>query len=226
MKVMPSIDISNKVAVKRIRGKGGSGIILGDPLKIAKEIISEGYDAIHIVDLDAAEGLGDNKDIIKQICTLGFSWTQVGGGVRKLEIAKDILEYCSSIVVSTLPITNRQEYDKIISGVGVDKVFLSIDYDDNGYVLIKGWKEKSVKVSDLLDLESGGVIFTYIPNEGTKGGIDNNVVEYVKSVKKIKEYAGGIGSLDDLLKLKSFGFDYSIIGMSFYNGTLRGIRFV
>ncbi len=40
------------------------------------------------------------------------------------------------------------------------------------------------------------------------------------------EYAGGISTVNDLVRLREFGFNYAIVGMGFYNGALRGVRFV
>ncbi|MDT7872043.1 MAG: 1-(5-phosphoribosyl)-5-((5-phosphoribosylamino)methylideneamino)imidazole-4-carboxamide isomerase [Sulfolobaceae archaeon] len=228
LEVIPSIDISEGKAVKRIKGQRGSGLILGDPLRIAEQIYSEGYKKVHLVDLDAAEGVGNNEEIIKMICKeIGFEHTQVGGGIRSLDKAQKIANECSFIVLSTLPVTNRETFEKIRSEVGKDKILLSIDYNEQGDVLIKGWKERrKIKVEEILSFDVYGFIFTYVPKEGTKSGIDESVKKYVNITKGVKEYAGGVSTIEDLMKLKVFGFDYAIIGMSFYNGSLRGVKVV
>ncbi|BFI73982.1 1-(5-phosphoribosyl)-5-((5-phosphoribosylamino)methylideneamino)imidazole-4-carboxamide isomerase [Sulfurisphaera ohwakuensis] len=228
LKVVPSIDISEGKAVKRIRGVKGSGLILGNPVKIAYKIYEEGYDYLHVVDLDSAEENGNNEEYVKDICKIGFKWVQVGGGIRNVEKAERLLDYdCSAIVISTLPIKDPKSFMDIQKIIGKDKILLSVDYDSSGYVLIRGWKEKSIKVLDfLLSYDSLGYIFTYVENEGTKRGIDNNVKNYVIRIKGLKEYAGGIGSIEDLYKLNEYGINYAIIGMSFYSGSLRGIKYV
>lgn len=104
LEVMPSIDISEGIAVKRVKGQRGTGLILGDPFKLAQEAYGDGYDKVHIVDLDAAEGVGSNEDVIRRICReVGFSHVQVGGGIRGIEKARRLLRDCDYIVVSTLP---------------------------------------------------------------------------------------------------------------------------
>ncbi|QIW24340.1 1-(5-phosphoribosyl)-5- ((5-phosphoribosylamino)methylideneamino)imidazole-4-carboxamide isomerase [Sulfolobus sp. S-194] len=228
LKVIPSIDISEGKAVKRIRGVKGSGLILDHPTKIAYKIYEEGYDYVHVVDLDSAEENGNNEEYIKDICKIGFKWVQVGGGVRSVEKAERLLKYdCSAIVVSTLPIKDPKSYMNMEKIIGKDKILLSVDYNSSGYVLIKGWKEKSIRVLDfLLSHDALGYIFTYVENEGTKKGIDDNVKNYILRVKGLKEYAGGIGSMGDLYKLNEYGISYAIIGMSFYSGNLRGIKYV
>lgn len=228
LKVLPSIDISEGKAVKRIKGKRGTGLVLGNPINIAYKIYEEGYDYLHVVDLDSAEEYGNNEEYIKEICKMGFKWVQVGGGIRDEEKAKRIVSYdCSALVISTLPIKSPDTFKKILSEIGKEKILLSVDYDSSGYVLIRGWKEKSLRVMDfILSFESSGYIFTYVENEGTRRGIDSSVRDYVSKIYKTKEYAGGIGSIEDLYKLKEYGFNYAIIGMSYYNGTLRGVKYV
>jgi phosphoribosylformimino-5-aminoimidazole carboxamide ribotide isomerase len=66
--------------------------------------------------------------------------------------------------------------------------------------------------------------FTHISGEGTESGIDENIERYVNAVKGLKEYAGGISSIEDLIKLKSLGFDYAIVGMALYRGRLWGVK--
>ncbi|ARM76294.1 1-(5-phosphoribosyl)-5-((5-phosphoribosylamino)methylideneamino)imidazole-4-carboxamide isomerase [Acidianus manzaensis] len=229
MKIVPSIDISEGKAVKRIKGIKNSGLILGDPVKIAEEIYSEGYDFIHVVDLDSAEGSGNNEKEISLIAKIGFDKIEVGGGIRSYDKANKLFSLgVTDIVISTLPFTNLQEFRKISTELG-NKTMISIDYC-NDVVLIKGWKEKGGKISDVLlqlskyDVE--GIIFTYVCNEGTKLGIDENVGKYVNLIKGIKGYAGGIGKIEDLQDLKNKGIDFAIVGMSFYSGNLRGVKVV
>lgn len=228
LKVLPSIDISEGKAVKRVKGVRGTGLILGSPKDVALSIYNLGYDFIHVVDLDSAEGIGNNEDYIREICGMGFRWVQVGGGIRDIQKAERLSRYgCSAIVISTLPVKNPTAYYEIIKKLGKDKVLISVDYDSSGYILIKGWKEKAVKVQDfLMSFEAKGYIFTFVDNEGTRKGIDSNVKNYVLRVTGLKEYAGGIGNIQDLYLLKQYGFNYAIIGMSFYSGTLRGIKYV
>jgi len=228
IKVLPSIDISEGKAVKRIRGIRGSGLILGNPIDVALKIYNEGYNSVHLVDLDSAEGLGNNEEYVKEICKIGFSWVQVGGGVRNIEKTERLISYgCSAIVISTLPVENPSTYEEIIKKLGKEKVLLSVDYDSSGYVLIRGWKEKSIKVLDFItSFQALGYIFTYVNNEGTKRGVDPFIKNYSLRVSGIREYAGGIGSIEDLYMLKEYGFNYAIVGMSFYSGNLRGIKYV
>ncbi|AEE94033.1 histidine biosynthesis protein [Acidianus hospitalis W1] len=229
MYVVPSIDISQGKAVKRVRGVKGTGIIIGDPIKVAENIYSLGYDTVHIVDLDAAENLGNNEEIIAGIARIGFKRIEVGGGIRSIEKANRMLSLgITEIVVSSILFTNKEEFDKMSELLG-DRLFFSIDYCE-GKTLIKGWKEEAKSVDETISLlknyDIKGVIFTYVCNEGTKKGIDENISMYSSRVNKLKGYAGGINNINDLLKLKESKIDFAIVGMSFYSGSLKGVKYV
>ncbi|WP_338600553.1 1-(5-phosphoribosyl)-5-((5-phosphoribosylamino)methylideneamino)imidazole-4-carboxamide isomerase [Sulfolobus tengchongensis] len=219
--IIPSIDISSGKAVKRVRGIKGTGLVLGDPINVAKKIYDEGYTHIHIVDLDAAEGVGNNEEKIREICRIGFDWIQVGGGIRDKEKAERLISFgATALIFSTIIFTDYNLFIQLVNEVGRDKVLASIDYDDTRSVLIRGWKEKSIDIYNAIkkinELKLLGIILTYVTNEGTTKGIDSNVKEYAKSIEGLKEYAGGVSSDSDVHYLKKVGFDYVIVGMAFY----------
>lgn len=232
LEVLPSIDISNGYAVKRIRGRRGSGLIIGKAIDVAKDIYNQGYEKVHIVDLDAAESIGNNESTVKEITKIGFKMMQVGGGIRSLEKANRLLSYgVTYVVLSTLVFIDTISARNIVDCIGHEKTIFSIDYDSEGKVLIKGWNEKGKSVYDAINIVNEinpfGVVFTYVGNEGLMTGIDENVKKYATEVNvRTKEYSGGVRDVNDLLKLKEYGFNYAIVGMSFYTGSLRGVRFV
>ncbi len=234
IEILPSIDISNGNAVKRIRGKRGSGIIVGDAKKVARDIFALGYDKIHIVDLDAAERIGNNERIIREIVKMGFKYVQVGGGIDDPQKADRLVSLgVSRIILSTVVFSDIDVARNIIKKVGEDKIIISLDYDSSGTIMIKGWNLPSVSIYDAINLvnslEPNGVIFTYINNEGLMRGIDAKVKEYVAMLNdaiRIREYSGGVNSIDDLKLLNEYGFNYAIVGMAFYTGKLKGVSVV
>jgi phosphoribosylformimino-5-aminoimidazole carboxamide ribotide isomerase len=231
MKVMPGIDISNGIAVKRVRGVRGSGITIGNPLDVAYKLYKAGYDSIHIVDLDAAEGVGNNESVVRELCKIGFQFVQVGGGIRSVDKAIRILSYgASAVVISSIFFIDRVTFDSIVRAVGEDKVIVALDYDSSYAVMIKGWREKAASLSEALKELSmynlKGTLFTYVGGEGMESGVDEGIAKYVRTVRGLKGYAGGISTVNDLIKLKSMGFDYAIVGMALYRGRLWGVKSV
>ncbi|AAK40906.1 1-(5-phosphoribosyl)-5- ((5-phosphoribosylamino)methylideneamino)imidazole-4-carboxamide isomerase [Saccharolobus solfataricus] len=229
--IIPSIDISFGKAVKRIRGVRGTGLVLGNPIELANKLYNEGYSRIHVVDLDAAEGVGNNEMYIKEICKIGFDWIQVGGGIRDVEKAKRLISLdVNALIFSTIVFTNFNLFYNIVREIGNNRVIVSIDYDDTKRVLISGWKERSMEIIDGIkkvnELELLGIILTYVTNEGTVKGIDYSVKDYAKLIRGVKEYAGGVSSDSDITFLKNVGFDYIIVGMAFYLNKIRGTNVV
>ncbi|MEM1898848.1 MAG: 1-(5-phosphoribosyl)-5-((5-phosphoribosylamino)methylideneamino)imidazole-4-carboxamide isomerase [Sulfolobales archaeon] len=231
MKIVPSIDLSSGKAVKRVKGVRGSELVVGDPIKVGEKLYELGYEALHIVDLDAAEGHGDNEDVVKVLTTLGFKWVQVGGGIRNCMKAQRLLSYgASSIVISTMFYENRRLFEELVSLVGGEKILIAVDYDENLIVRTRGWVGRGVHVDEALNDVNNynvlGVVFTYIGSEGTVGGVDRKIQNLVVRVRGLKEYAGGISGLDDLRFLKEVGIDYAIVGMAIYRGSLVGVKYV
>jgi len=229
--VMPSIDISDGKAVKRIRGIRGSGIVVGNPIDIASKLYSDGYEYIHVVDLDAAEGHGDNENIIREIIKIGFKWVQVGGGIRSIEKASRLISYgVSAIVISTIFYAYPDLFRAILNSIGGEKILVAIDYDSNGNVYIAGWNKSVTTIASALDMIKNynvlGILLTFINNEGTVKGVDKNVCFYTSKLDILKEYAGGVSSIEDLVYLKSCGFRFAVIGMALYRGILRGVKYV
>lgn len=94
--------------------------------------------------MDAAEGKDRNLEYIREICKLGFSFVQVGGGIREIDDASKILEAgASAIIMSTLPFMDENKFLKIVDSIGKDKVLVSVDYNSSGEILIKGWSTSS-----------------------------------------------------------------------------------
>jgi phosphoribosylformimino-5-aminoimidazole carboxamide ribotide isomerase len=231
VRVLPSIDLSLGKVVKRVRGVRGTGLVVGEAVRVAEEFYELGYDSIHIVDLDAAEGLGSNEDLIKDVVKVGFKWVQVGGGIRDISKAIRLLSYgATAVVVSTMFYISRNTFEELLRVVGGDKVLVAVDYDNSLTVRVRGWREGSVGIDEALNAVSSydvlGVIFTYIDSEGTEGSVDKRVTNFVGMVKGLKEYAGGISTVDDLLFLKGIGIDYAIVGMAMYRGALLGVKYV
>jgi phosphoribosylformimino-5-aminoimidazole carboxamide ribotide isomerase len=228
MKVFPSLDLSKGKAMKRVRGVENTGLVLGDPVKLALTLFEEGYERLHVVDLDCAQDKGQNEEVIKQVASIGFKELQVGGGIRSLEKANRLLSYgVNRLVLSTLPFMNMREFLKIKRSLGGQNIAISLDYFGDK-VLIKGWSESAYTLASALERVSHwdvyAVIFTCVNNEGLMSGVDRKLFRYAKNAKNKKGYAGGVKDLNDLCCLKNMGFDFAILGMSLYTGVLRSVK--
>ncbi len=227
MKLFPSIDISEGKVVKRVRGVRGTGLVVGNPREVARRWVEEGAEGLHVVDLDAASiGKLVNFDKVKEVLQEAKGlWVQVAGGIRSVEDAKKYIDAgASAVVIGTKAATDPSFLDLLDREIGGDKVIVAID-NKGGKIAIKGWEVEALSLDEYLKILErrpfSYVLYTYIPAEGTLKGIDLKGVRMVKRLGKEVEYAGGIGSIEDLIKLKEEGVYAAILGMALYSGKIK-----
>src|SRR4030066_1025584 len=94
MQVIPASDLMNGKVVRLTRGDPDTAKTydyMGTPTEIAKRWKTEGAERLHIIDLDAAFGRGDNLKIVAEIAKATELPVQVGGGIRTIEAAEKLL---------------------------------------------------------------------------------------------------------------------------------------
>ncbi|MEM0101326.1 MAG: HisA/HisF-related TIM barrel protein, partial [Candidatus Methanomethyliaceae archaeon] len=141
MIIIPAVDISKGKCVRLVRGKIEESIIYyEDPLFAAKKWEEEGAELLHIIDLDAALGIGNNYDVIKRIIKEIKIPIQVGGGIRNLEIAKNYLDIGAERVILGTAALELNIIRNALINFGSDRIMAAVDHV-MGRVAIKGWKE-------------------------------------------------------------------------------------
>ncbi len=227
MIVMPSLDIENGLVVKRVEGVRGTGLLVGDPKGVAERLLEKGVEWIHVVDLDGAEtGRPVNLRVAEMLVQMGFR-VQFGGGVRRLEDFKALLEQVGveRVVVGTLVFRNPGLVERAVSEYGGDRIVAALDAR-YGVVLVEGWRrEAGLDVIDALEhvggLGVGHVLYTSVEREGRLRGVDWDGVRALRGRwGGGLQYAGGVASLDDVARLAEEGVDAVIVGMAFHAGLL------
>ncbi|MEA2556496.1 MAG: phosphoribosylformimino-5-aminoimidazole carboxamide ribotide isomerase, partial [Actinomycetota bacterium] len=93
MIVIPAIDLRGGRAVRLLRGNPDDETSYSeDPVAVAVKFQEEGARRLHVIDLDAALGEGDNRDAIQAICRSVVLPVQVGGGIRSIEAIGEVLK--------------------------------------------------------------------------------------------------------------------------------------
>ncbi|ABW02227.1 HisA/HisF-related TIM barrel protein [Caldivirga maquilingensis] len=221
--VIPSIDLSNGLVVKRVRGVKGSELVklnLNEALSLVKD-----YPFIHVVDLNGAElGKPINVDSIAKIGATVNGRCEVGGGVRVIEDAELLLKYCSRVVLGTVAVENPALLLNMINRLGVDKVAVSLDTDGE-WLMTRGWGVRARRIMDALSNlpRVSAVIYTNVSVEGTGMGprVNGELVKRLRDIGKEVYYAGGVSSCSDVEYLWGLGFDGVIIGYALY---VKGVR--
>jgi len=225
MEIWASIDLLNGKVVRLIRGDPSNSIVYSNnPVKTAISFQNSGIHGLHIVDLDNIFNKKSNFEIIKKIVKNVQIPIQVGGGIRNIEYMNKVLEYADRVVLSSIVFENKN-IGKELSLNNFDRVVIALDHS-NGIIKIKGWKElTNLKleyiIEKLFNLGFKNFISTNIEHDGTLNGFDES---YYKNIKKeiINHVyvAGGIRSIDDLIKIKSLGFKGAIIGRAIYENRI------
>jgi len=156
MIVLPAVDLMDGKVVQLVGGKPGTEkVSLSNPREVAQDWERKGAPAIHVVDLNAAMGRGDNFEAITSIMSRVQVPIQVGGGIRTTEVAETLLNLgASKVVVGTRAITDPIWFAELTRS-NQRKIILALDTLD-GKVQVKGWKESSkIKLKDVLKATEG-----------------------------------------------------------------------
>jgi phosphoribosylformimino-5-aminoimidazole carboxamide ribotide isomerase len=185
-----------------------------------------GFPLVQLIDLDAAIGSGDNRALIADF--VRRLPCQVGGGIRTVETAREILALGarrvilgSSLIQAAQP--NIKFAQEIAGALGADKLVFAVDAK-GGKVAIRGWREETtltpVEMIRALDAWCFGFLYTHIDHEGLMKGIPFETVrELRKATAKQLIAAGGISSNQEIEQLHIMGVD-AVVGMALYLGKL------
>lgn len=222
--VIPCVDIQQGKAVRLVKGDPAQATVYFDtPLEAAQHWVRLGAQQLHLVDLDAALGRGDNRALIAEIAGRVKARLEVGGGIRSLEAARSWLALVDRIVLGTLAIAEPQVLTQLLNEFGPERIVVSLDAKD-GLVALRGWAEVS-QLSALALAERVAaqgvrqVIYTDISRDGTLAGVD---LEPLRALRDRFPYrliaGGGVASDDDLARYASLGLDGAIVGRALYEG--------
>lgn len=221
--MIPSIDLMGGKIVQLVQGEKKK--LEFDNFDYWIERFSR-YPLVQLIDLDAARGAGDNRLLVKQI--VGQLNCQVGGGIRTLETAQELLKMGARKVIigSALLAEGRinQEQARALADK-LSKAALMFALDSRGgRVAIHGWRQQTaVTAFDMIrELEPfcGSFLYTHIDTEGLMGGIPMETVQAIRrATARHLVVAGGITEQQEIDSLDALGID-AVVGMALYSGKL------
>jgi phosphoribosylformimino-5-aminoimidazole carboxamide ribotide isomerase len=228
-KIIPAIDLKNKKCVSLIQGiPGTERISLDDPVAAAMRWVHDGAKIIHLIDLDGAiNGLRSNSSIIASIVKKSGVETQVGGGIRSIKDARDLLTMgADRIILGTAAIKEPSIVQELADECGSKRIIVALD-SKNGFVTTHGWVKESLFTAVELgkkfeELGAGSILFTDINTEGLLQGVNPAPTEELVNALKIPVIAsGGITTLKDIEIIKKTGAKGVVIGAALYVGNFN-----
>lgn len=223
MIVIPAVDIMGGSVVRLVRGDPANKTVYSsDPAETARKWEAAGADMLHVVDLDAAFGTGNNADAVAKVVTAVKVPVEIAGGIRTPEAAKDALDKAARVVIGTMAYSDPEAVKKLAKKYP-GRIVVSIDQVD-GKVMVKGWKESagvSVQdaISQFLAMDVQDFLLTSIERDGTLAGPDLATLSQAAASGRARIIAsGGISSVEDAIRVKSAGCAAVILGKAMYDG--------
>lgn len=227
MKLFPAIDLFDGKAVRLFKGDYQNMTIYSEhPEEIAIDFYNSGAQCMHVVDLEGAKsGQTPNIETVKKLVNSTPAFVEVGGGIRSESvIEKYVLAGVNRVILGTSAVENPEFLKSAIKNFG-DKIAVGVDIKD-GFVAIKGWKEKSnfTGIDFCKKMQDEGIktiICTDISKDGAMKGTNHELYKTLKESLSIDVIAsGGVSSIDDVKKLKQTGIYGAIIGKAYYTKSI------
>lgn len=222
--IIPCIDLMDGKVVQLVRGREKA--LEGESPDAMLERFSA-FPVIQVIDLDQAIGQGSNLPIVRSIAGRARTW--VGGGVRTLERAKDLVRSgAERVIVGTAAFCdngpNSDFLEALARNIGRERLIISLD-SMNGRIVIKGWRESTdlaaEEVISRFEPYCGAFLCTYVDKEGTMQGTD---LDWYRRLRAATDHeitaAGGIASISEIRTLVDIGV-HAALGMAVYTGHLK-----
>ena len=225
LELLPAVDVKDGRAVRLVQGELARESIYGSPLEVALDFQKSGAEWLHLVDLDAAFGRGENSALLAEVVGRLDIDVELSGGIRDDEsLMRALATGCRRVNLGTAALENPEWTSRVIAEHG-DRIAVGLDV--RGHVLAaRGWTQEGGDLFETLArLESDGCaryVVTDVTKDGTLQGPNLELLKEVcAATKKPVVASGGISSLEDikaLCALSQVGVEGAIVGKALYAG--------
>jgi phosphoribosylformimino-5-aminoimidazole carboxamide ribotide isomerase len=228
MIAIPAVDLRDGACVQLVGGEyAQERVRLPDPVAVALEWEAAGFQALHIVDLDAATRRGSNRRVIEQILDRTDLTVQVGGGVRDRDAIASLLDAGATYVVIGTRAFEDESWLAEVADEFPGQLVVAADVRARR-IVTRGWTSTlpldiDDAIAQLSTLPLAGVLVTAVHKEGLMQGADLALMEDVAEMSPLPVIAsGGIATEVDLRMLADRGVAAAVLGMALYTGALDG----
>ena len=229
MRVLPAIDIKNGNCVRLKEGNFKNIKVYSDsPIEQANHFKDNGFDFIHIVDLDGAlNGKRVNIKIIDEIINLGIN-VQIGGGIRSISDIKNLIDMgVQRVIVSTAAIEHDNFLSEVLSKINEKNITLALDFRViNGipFLASKGWTfQTKINLYEFIKNNMiENILATDINKDGLLSGPNFKIYKEMKKLFPDLNIigSGGISSLEDIDSLSKININECVVGKAIYENKI------
>lgn len=228
--LIPCIDLQDGQAVQLVHGRRRE-LAVADVFGLLKRFGR--HEWLHVIDLDAAMGRGDNRRLVRELCVrakreYGMK-VRVGGGIRTVRAAEELIGLgVAQIIIGSAAFRkgrpNKSFLKKLCGGVKKKRVMIALD-TAKGKIVVHGWRT-SLRISPsevmpVLEPYCGGFLCTDVDREGTMSGANLGWFRDLRAATKLRIVAaGGISSRREIRALERLGMD-AAVGMALYKNRVR-----
>jgi 1-(5-phosphoribosyl)-5-[(5-phosphoribosylamino)methylideneamino] imidazole-4-carboxamide isomerase/N-(5'phosphoribosyl)anthranilate isomerase len=223
--LLPAVDVADGQAVRLVRGEAGTETAYGEPLAAALAWQEAGAEWVHLVDLDAAFGRGENRTLLADVVAQLDVLTELSGGIRDDEsLTRALATGCARVNIGTAALEDPQWCAKAIAEHG-DRIASGLDV--RGTTLsARGWTKDGGELFDVLArLDREGCsryVVTDVGRDGTMTGPNLDLLRDVCAATDRPVVAsGGVSSIEDLRAIAALvpnGVEGAIVGKALYAG--------
>ena len=225
LQLLPAVDVHNGQAVQLVQGIAGTQKEFGDPLQAALRWQDGGSEWLHLVDLDAAFGSGNNGEVLREIVSQLDLQVEMSGGIRDDEsLERALATGCRRVNIGTAALENPEWCERVLAEHG-DRIAIGIAVRGEN-LAARGWTTEGGPWHEVVDrLAAAGCerfVVTDVNSDGMLTGPNVDLLLEVaeRSGKKVIA-SGGIATLDDLRALRHHvdrGVEGAIVGTALYMG--------
>ena len=226
MQILPAVDILGGKCVQLVGGEKSTATVYGTPLENAQRWISQGADALHVVNLDGAfSASAENVSCIREVINETDVFIEVGGGIRSLDDARGWLNLgVDRIIISTFAVRSPESVASLAEEFGSDRICAGVDARGSS-VSVEGWTADAGDyiswAKRFAELGAGSLLYTNIDVEGKQAGVQTDPIRrLIEAVPIPVLVSGGVSSADDVRSVKALGAGGCILGSALYSGKI------